>query len=132
VSAGHDQREAHDAIDLPPRETEPGWQGVCDRFGLGAAPTWFNWLEWVLVLGAFDYVATKNGAWLARLAAAISLGLLWIYFNAFFFRLQSKGWFGIRSAGVERTVSTVASSLLAALFWFAAQAIAATIAANTK
>jgi hypothetical protein len=127
-----EEREAHVEIDLRRRETEAGWQGVCDRFALAAAPTWFNWLEWVLVLGAFDYLAIKSGAWLARLAAAISLGLLWMYFNAFFFRVQLKGWFGVRSAGVERTVSTVASSLLAALFWFAAQAIAATIAANTK
>ncbi len=118
--------------DLRRRETEAGWQDVCDRFALTAAPTWFNWLEWILVLGAFDYLATKSGSWLPRVAAAVSLGLLWMYFNAFFVRLHLKGWFGVRSAGIERGVSTIISSLLAAGFWFAAQAIAETVAANTK
>jgi hypothetical protein len=114
------------------RETQAGWQGACDRFAFAAAPTWFNWLEWVLVLGAFDYLAAKSGAWLPRLAAAVSLGLLWMYFNAFFFRVQLHRSRGVPSAGVGRALSTVASSALAALFWFGAQAIAETIAANTK
>ena len=118
--------------DLSPGETLTGWQGACDRFALTGVPTWFTWLEWVLVLGAFDYLATKSGAWLSHLAAAISLGLLWMYFNAFFFRLQRQRRRAVHSAGVERAVSTIASSALAALFWFGAQAIAETIAANTK
>ncbi|MBA3963597.1 MAG: hypothetical protein H0X40_17095 [Chthoniobacterales bacterium] len=114
------------------RETEGGWLGACDRFALTAAPTWFNWLEWVFVLGALDYLAAKSGAWLAHLAAAVALGLLWMYFNAFFVRLQLKGWFGVHSAGPERALATVASSVLAGGFWFAAQVIAETIATSTK
>ena len=118
--------------DPHPRENQASWQAACDRFAFAAAPTWFNWLEWVFVLGAFDYLAAKSGAWLPRLAAAVSLGLLWMYFNAFFFRIQLQRDGGVRSAGVGRAVSTIASSALAALFWFGAQAIAETIAANTK
>jgi hypothetical protein len=91
-------------VDLRRRESEAGWQGICERFALAAAPTWFNWLEWILVLGAFDYLSAKSGAWLPRVAAAVSLGLFWMHFNAFFFRLQLKGWFGIRSTRVERGV----------------------------
>lgn len=113
-------------------ETQAGWQQACDRFALAAAPTWFNWLEWVFVLGAFDYLAAKSGAWLPRIAAAVSPGPLWMYFNAFFFRIQLQCGRGVGSPGAGRAVSTIASSALAALFWFGAQAIAETIAANTK
>jgi hypothetical protein len=121
-----------DPLDLNARNGEAGWQGACDRVALAAAPAWFNWLEWVLVLGAFDYLAAKSGALLPRLAAAVSLGLLWMYFNAFFVNLQRNGWFGRHSAGVERGVSTLVASVLAGGFWFGAKAIAETIAANTK
>lgn len=103
-----------------------------ERFALGAAPTWFTWLEWVLILGAFDYLAAKSGAWLARVAAAVSIGLLWMYFNSFFRRVQCERWFGIRSLGAERAISRLMSAMLAACFWFGAQAIAEAIAANTK
>ncbi len=112
------------------RDTKVGWQGACDGFALAAAPMWFNWLEWILVLGAFDYLAAKSGAWLPRLAAAVSVGFLWMYFNAFFFRIQ-RGLVRVPAPSVERGVSTIFSSLLAACFWFGAQAIAEVIAANT-
>ena len=103
-----------------------------DRFALQAAPTWFSWLEWVLVLGAFDYLAMKSGGWLPRVIAAVSIGLLWMYFNSFFRRLRCKDWFGVRSAGAERATSMLVSAVLAACFWFVAQGIAEAIAANTK
>ena len=103
-----------------------------DRFALQAAPIWFTWLEWVLVLGAFDYLAAKSGSWLTRVAAAVTLGLLWMYFNSFFRRLHCKRWFGIHKPGGERAISSIASAVVAACFWFAAQGIAETIAANTK
>ncbi len=114
------------------RETEGGWFRTLDRFGLAAAPVWFDWLEWVLVLGAFEYFAGKNGAWLARLISAISIPILWFYFNGFFFRIYFRGWFRIRSANTERIVSIFVSGILASGCWYAAQAIAKTIAANTK
>jgi hypothetical protein len=132
MSPADQERETALEIELRGGETEAGWQGTCDRFGLSAAPTWFSWLEWVFVLGAVDYLAAKTGAWLPRVVAAVSIGLLWTYFNAFFFRVQFKGWFGVRSPRVERALSTLVSSLLAGFFWFAAQAIATAIVANTK
>jgi hypothetical protein len=45
-----DSHEKPVEVDFRRRDTEGGWQGTLDRFGLAAAPTWFDWLEWVLVL----------------------------------------------------------------------------------
>jgi len=42
-------------LDFRRRDTEGGWLSILDRFGLAAAPTWFDWLEWILILGAFEY-----------------------------------------------------------------------------
>jgi|SRR5437667_2328839 len=119
-------------LDFRRRDTEGGWLSILDRFGLAAAPTWFDWLEWILILGAFEYLAGKSGAALVRFVAGISIALLWFYFNGFFFRIHFKGWFRVRSVRLERFISITASGFLAIGFWFAAQAVAKAIAANTK
>jgi hypothetical protein len=122
----------HVEVDFRRRDTETGWLGTLDRFGLAAAPIWFEWLEWVLVLGAFEYLAIKTGAGVVRFIVLASIGLLWFYFNGFFYRIHFKGWFRIQSRSVERVVSIIVSGLLAMIFWFAVQATAHAIAANTK
>src|SRR5207244_4219332 len=101
MNAGGSHKETVE-VDFRRRDTEGGWQGILDRFGLAAAPVWFDWLQWVLVLGAFEYLAGKTGAGFAQLFAGGSIALLWFYFNGFFFRIRFKGWFRIRSARVER------------------------------
>ena len=129
MSTPQDEIPRNNSDDAQP---EIGESSNSDRFPLQEAPTWFSWLEWVLVLGAFDYLAMKSGGWLPQVIAAVSIGLLWMYFNSFFRRLRCQNWFGLRSAGAERTTSMLVSAVLAACFWFVAQAIAEAIAANTK
>jgi len=99
VSATDEPPQQPVEVDFRRRETEPGWQRILDRFGLAAAPTWFNWLEWILVLGAFEYIGEKSGSRLARLIPPISIGLLWLYFNGFFFTWSSKVGFESDLAG---------------------------------
>jgi len=99
VSASDEPPQQPVEVDFRRRETEPGWQRILDRFGLAAAPTWFNWLEWILVLGAFEYIGEKSGSRLARLIPPISIGLLWLYFNGFFFTWSSKVGFESDLAG---------------------------------
>src|SRR5437762_602461 len=119
----HEPEEKSIEVDFRLRETEAGWQRILDRFGLAAAPRWFEWLEWILVLGAFQYLGEKSGSPLAKLIPGISVGLLWFYFNGFFFRIEFKGWFRIKSPIAERFVSIAVSGILATCFWFAAQVI---------
>jgi len=119
-------------VDFRRRETEGGWSAGIDRLGLAAAPVWFTWLEWILILGGLEYLAGKSGAIFARLTAGVSIALLWFYFNGFFSRFHFKGWFRIQSPAIERILSITASSIIAAVFWWIAQSVAQTIAANTK
>jgi hypothetical protein len=128
--AGPEQKRIE--LDFRHRETEAGWQGVIDHFALEATSKWFEWLGWVLVLAAFQYVADQSGSRFARAIPALSVVLLWLYFNAFFFRLHFKGWPLVRSARVERILSVVVSGLLSSACWFAARGVAQIVAANTK
>lgn len=118
--------------DLRHRETEAGWQQVIDGFALEATPRWFEWLGWVLVLAAFQYLADQGGSRLVRMVPALSVGLLWLYFNAFFFRLQIKGWPLVQSARTERALSIVLSGSLSMACWFAVRSVATVVAAHTR
>jgi len=119
-------------LDLRHRESEAGWQRVIDTFALEATPKWFEWLGWVLVLAAFQYLSGQSGSRLVRPIPALSVGLLWLYFNAFFFRLKFKGWPLVRSARVERAMSIVISGLLSTACWLAARSVASVVAAHTR
>ena len=128
--AGREQKTTE--LNFRHRETEAGWQGLIDEFALEATSKWFEWLGWVLVLAAFQYVADQSGSRFARAIPGLSVGLLWLYFNAFFFRLRFKGWPLVRSARAERILWVVVSGLVSSACWLAARSVAQIVAANTK
>jgi len=78
-------------IDFSRRETEAGWIEIYDRFGLTAAPVWFNWLGWIFVLGTLDFLYNQSGNILLLVLIIASYGLLYFYFFGFFFRFKFKG-----------------------------------------
>jgi len=104
---------------------------VIERFALAAAPKWFQGLEWILILAAFQYFAHVSTSRLALIVPGLSFLLLYLYFSAVFFR------FGLMSAALFpsktwRIVSLLASGFLSVLFLMAAQLIASFAAAHTK
>jgi hypothetical protein len=94
-------------VDLRRKESEAGWQSLINGWALAVTPEWFEWLGWVLVLAAFDYLARQSGSWSVRLIPVLSVILLWLYFNATFFRFEVKGLPLIQSGNVERALSMV-------------------------
>ena len=119
-------------VDLRRRETEAGWNRVIDTFALEATPKWFEWLGWVLVIAAFQYLADQSGSRAIYFLLALSFVLLWLYFNAFFFRLRFKGLPLVRSAPVEHAASILISGAFSASCFFAAKWAARVLAAHTK
>ena len=63
--------------------------------------------------------------------ALASTGLLWYYFNAFFFRFSLRGLPIVESHRVERALSLIASGVVAYGAWLLATRIAAVMASNT-
>jgi hypothetical protein len=48
-------------IDFRRKENEAGWSRIIDRFGLKGGPIWFSWPSWILALGAFHYLFSRQG-----------------------------------------------------------------------
>jgi CHASE3 domain sensor protein len=42
-------------INLKAKKTETEWQKTLDNFWMKAAPQWFEWLGWILILGAITF-----------------------------------------------------------------------------
>ena len=67
-----ESKPAQIEIDLRRRETEAGWNRVIDTFALEATPKWFEWLGWVLVIAAFQYLADQSGSQAIHLIVGLS------------------------------------------------------------
>ena len=115
-------------VNLRRKETEAGWVSVMDRFGLQATPTWFNWLGWVLALGALHFLHARSHSALFATMLLLSYGLLWLYFLGFFYRIEIKGVPLLANPTIARIVSIVISGLLAFTAWSVATFVAREIA----
>lgn len=111
-------------IDFSRKETESGWYRIMDNFGRKATPVWFNWIGWILLLGALHYLFKMSHSVILGIAIAISAWLLWLYFQAFFFGLRFKSVPLLRWVRHERLISFVLSAIMAFLFWNVAVHIA--------
>ena len=119
-------------IDVRHKTSEWGWQGITDAFAMEATPKWFEWLGWVLTLAAFQYLARQSRSMLAVAISGVSICMLMLYFNAFFYRIEFKGLPLVRATRFERVASLVISGLLSWGCWLAARSIASAVAASMK
>ena len=44
------------------KKTEPEWYADLSRFFLNATPKLFEWLSWILILGALSYLSERTGS----------------------------------------------------------------------
>lgn len=125
-----DKEEQHIEIDFDRRETEAGWIRVWDNFGRKATPIWFNWIGWWLLLGVLQYLYQKSHSILIAIVIGISVMLLWIYFQAFFFCLRFKNVPVLKRIKNQLVISIILSGIMTFLFCKAALRIALVVLAS--
>jgi hypothetical protein len=75
-------------IDFDARKTEHEWQKTLDKFWLSATPKWFEWLGWVLIIGAVTFVAKKTDNVVVVVVNVLSYSFFLMYFQSFFFQFE--------------------------------------------
>jgi len=75
-------------IDLKAKKSEAEWQHMIDKFALAVTPKWFEWLGWVLILGALTFLGKKADSIAINVILGISGGLFVLYFFNFFTNLS--------------------------------------------
>ncbi|MCB4792052.1 MAG: hypothetical protein LHV68_09210 [Elusimicrobia bacterium] len=104
-------------IDFGTKKTEQGWIEILDAFALDATAIWFDWIGWILAITALQYLFQKSNNLLIGIIIGISIALLFLYFNAFFFRIEFKNLIFLKHERIKKNVSLVVSGLLAFGFW---------------
>ena len=99
-------------IDLAARKTEAERIVAQDRFWLVAAPKLFEWLRWVVILGAITYVANRSDSFVLKILLSISYGVMLLYFQSFFYQVKFKNLPYVKNQNVERVISIGLSTLL--------------------
>ena len=122
------QERAPIEIDFAHKATEAQWQQILDEFGAKAAPVWFNWLGWVLLLGAQVYLVKQVHSLLLAFTIVISVGLLYLHFHSFFYRLDFKNVPVVGRRLNKRALSLMISGVVAFASWRAAIWIALIVA----
>jgi hypothetical protein len=104
-------------IDMNSKKTEPRWQEVIDNFWKKVTPLWFDWLQWVLVLGVLGYVANQTKNIILVIIYAFSYMAFFFYMQSTFFSIEFVGFNGIKSLRIQRVLSIVISGSLSIAIW---------------
>jgi hypothetical protein len=104
-------------IDLKAKKTEAGWQKAVDDFWLKAAPKWFEWLSWVLILGVFTFLDKNYKIPIVSAVTIISYLSLLFYLQSFFFSIEFHGVPFVKSDRIRRLISLLLSGILSYSVW---------------
>ena len=88
-------------INFQSKKTEFEWQQAFDNFWLDFTPKWFNWLGWVLIIGAIIYLCEKSNSIYLNITKFISFFALFFYFQGFFIHLNFMEFLGLKMKKLE-------------------------------
>ncbi len=104
-------------INLNEKKTEAGWQETIDSFWMNVTPKWFELLEWVIIIGAFTFLAKQTQNMILNIVSGISYISVFFYLQSVFFSLEIFGFPKISSGRYRRIVSLTISAILSLGLW---------------
>ncbi len=99
-------------IDFQTKKTEFEWQQEFDSFWLNFTPKWFNWVGWILIIGAITYLSEKSDSIFLYITKFISFFALFFYFQSFFYSFEFYGIPWVKNERVRRGISILISGAL--------------------
>ena len=104
-------------INLKAKKTEAEWQKTLDNFWMKATPQWFEWLGWILILGAITFLAMETQNITLNIVSNVSYIALFFYLQSFFFSLEFHGFPLIKTEQNRRIVSLIVSAIFSCAVW---------------
>ncbi len=104
-------------INLNEKKTGAGWQEAIDSFWMNVTPKWFELLEWVIIIGAFTFLANLTKNMILNIISGISYISVFFYLQSVFFSLEIFGFPKISSERSRRIVSLTVSAILSLGLW---------------
>jgi hypothetical protein len=98
-------------IDFTTKKTELGWIQLLDRTAINYVPKWFNFLNWVVILGLLNYLSSTSNDWKVKLIYALSMIGLFIYLQGYFYSIKFIGFPVIRNEKFKVLISSFISGI---------------------
>ena len=117
VSSTPNKETMRKKVDLGAKKTEAEWQETIDDFWKRVTPLWFQWLEWLLILGVVAYLAKQTQTVVLKLVSGLSYAMLFLYLQALFYSVEFYGFPLIKSERVRRIASLILSAALSIALW---------------
>jgi hypothetical protein len=105
-------------VDFKARKTEKKWQETLDSFWKKATPLWFDWLQWILVLGVIGFLAQQSRNIVLIITYAFSYIALFFYLQGMFFSVEFKGFPFLKTKRTQRITSLILSGILSIAIWY--------------
>ena len=105
-------------INFKAKKTELQWQEDFDNFWIKATPLWFDWLQWIIVLGVLSFFAQQSKNIVLLITYAFSYIALFFYLQGIFFSLEFKGFPLLKSKRWQKAISIVVSGILSFSIWY--------------
>jgi len=83
-----------------------------DEFGIKFTPRWFEYLQWILILGTLHYLATELKIQQAVILLLVSLFALSLYFQGYFYNIQLEGITFIKNKKAKKLISLALGFIL--------------------
>lgn len=119
-------------IDLDLKDTELGWFKRFDKFYLKFVPNWFNWLGWLLILGAFQYILELSKSRIICVIYYWTILLLFRYFYAVFDGIEFVGTVFNNYRKTQIVFEIIFTSITTFAFWYISIHLAQIVKATTK
>ena len=110
-------------IDFKTKISEYEWQKIIDNFWLKFTAQWFEWIGWVLIVGAITYLAEKSSNIFLKLTLTISYISLFFYFQSYFYSIEFFGVLPVKNKKSKRIISIILSSIIAILVFLFFQSL---------
>lgn len=99
-------------INLSAQKTEHEWLESIDEFWLKNTPKWFEFLNWIVLLSIFYFLAKQTGDWKILIIFGISFVSLWQFLGSYFYNIHIKGIPFIKNERAERLFSLLIGAII--------------------
>lgn len=111
------REEEKTKVHLKAKKTESEWQRVLERFWKKVTPRWFEWLEWILILGVLQFVVEQTRSLILSIVCAFSYLALFFYLQGVFYSVEIYGFPWVKSERTRRMLSLIVSGILSYALW---------------
>ena len=105
-------------IDFKTEKTDQQRIEDWDNFWIKITPIWFDWMQWVLVLGLIGYLVEQTKNTILSVIYGFSYISFYAYIQGIFYSMNFQGFPFIQSERAQRGASTILSGIIAILIWF--------------